>query len=137
MTSESEPVSSAYDPSSESSSTSDDEESVGGDDSRYIVFGDKLAELHNFCKQCGSPVVRKEEIKRGSMIGFRIACHQGHEYRWHSQPYQHDMPLGNLLIAAALLITGCTLAKISAVLQDRVQQDSAPELAASHPGDLG
>ena len=68
MTSESElcePVSSGYDPSSEGSSTSDDEESVGGDDSKYIVFGEKLAELHNFCKQCGNPVVRKEEIKRG------------------------------------------------------------------------
>ena len=48
------------------------------------------------------------------MIGFRIARHQGQVYTWHSQPYQHDMPLGNLLIAAALLITGSTFAKISA-----------------------
>ena len=80
------------------------------------------------------------------MIGFRIACHQGHECMWHSQPYQHDIPLGNLLIAAALLITGCTFAKISAFAaalnlqlfsKTCVQQDSAPELAASHPGDLG
>ena len=113
--SECKPLSSDYDPSSESTSSSDDEESAQGEDSRYIVFGEKLAELHNFCKQCGSPVVHKEEIKRGSMIGFKIACHQGHEYTWHSQPYQNDMPLGNLLIAAALLITGCTFSKISAL----------------------
>ena len=108
MSSESKPLSSDYDPSCESSSTSDDEESIRGEDLRYIVFGEKLVELHNFCKQCGSPVVRKEEIKRGLMIGFRIACHQGHGYTWHSQSYQYDMPLGNLLNAAALLITGCT-----------------------------
>ena len=112
--SECKPLSSDYNPSSESTSSSDDEESARGEDSRYIVFGEKLAELHNFYKQCGSPVVHKKEIKRGSMIGFKIACHQGHEYTWHSQPYQNDMPLGNLLIAAALLITGCTFAKISA-----------------------
>ena len=80
-----------------------------GEDSRYIVFGEKLAELHNFRNQCGSPVVHKEDIKRGKMIGFRIACHQGHEYTLHSQPYQNDMPLGNLLIAAALMITGARL----------------------------
>ena len=82
--SECKPLSSDYDPSSESTSSSDDEESARGEDSRYIVFGEKLAELHNFCKQCGSPMVHKEEIKRGSMIGFKIACHQGHEYMWHS-----------------------------------------------------
>ena len=93
MSSECKTLSSDYDPSSESTSSSDDDESVRGEDSRYTVFSEKLAELHNFCKQCGSPLVSKEEIKRGSMIGFKIACHQGHEYTWHSQP--NDMPLGN------------------------------------------
>ena len=63
MSSECKPLSSGYDPSSESSS--DDEESVRGEDSRYIVFGEKLAELHhNFCKQCGSPVRKRSREGR-------------------------------------------------------------------------
>ena len=41
----------------------------------------------------------------------------GHHYTWRSQPIKHRQPVGNLLIAAAILMTGNTFAKVNAFAQ--------------------
>ena len=106
-----------YHPSTEteSESTSDpDRASPAGESKKYIVFEENLDELHRFCKECGSPVTETSRFVSGSLVGYRISCHAGHSYVWRSQPHQHELPLGNLMIAAAILIIGCTFAKIGA-----------------------
>ena len=109
-------LSTDYRPSSSSDSTTDPERAPSASlaHRKYIVFEEQLEELHRFCKDCGSPVTEKTRFTSGSSVGYRVRCHAGHSYTWRSQPYQHDQPLGNIMMAAAILITGCTYAKISA-----------------------
>ena len=41
-----------------------------------------------------------------------LHCKLGHNTTWRSQPLAHHQPLGNLIIAAAILTTGNTFGKI-------------------------
>ena len=106
-------LSTDYRPSTESSDSTTEPErapSASRAHRKYIVFEENLEELHRFCKDCGSSVTEKSQFTSGSSV----RCHAGHSYTWRSQPYQHDQPLGNIMMAAAILVTGCTYAKISA-----------------------
>ena len=50
----------------------------------------------------------------GSMVTFKMEYLEGHEYNWRSQPMIQGVPAGNILVAAAVLFTGLTYAKIAA-----------------------
>ena len=90
------------------------------DQPKYMVFESNLEELLKFCKNCGSPVIKLEKMKRdeGSMIAYKIWCHQGCEYKWQSQPYLDEtsrQPVGNILLSAAILMTGNTYGRVASV----------------------
>ena len=102
------------DVSSEAESDTDTQDENWTNMNKYIIFQDNLDQLHRFCNQCGAPNLEKSTFTRGSMIGYRIKCHNGLSYVWHSQPQQKKQPVGNLLFAAAILVSGNTYAKISA-----------------------
>ena len=42
----------------------------------YVLVSNYHASAGMNTTEIGSPVIRKEEVKRGSMIGARFACHQ-------------------------------------------------------------
>lgn len=98
---------------------SDTEEAISPDigmfENNYIVFETCLDELHKFCKECGSPVVSSRRFTSGSCIAYQIECLGKHKYIWHSQPIIHRQPLGNLIFAAGILLTGNTYSRISAI----------------------
>ena len=113
-------ISTDYVPSSDTESISfSDSEKINLIDpekeKKYIVFESKLEELILFCKVCGAPVVQKTQFLTGSMVACNVTCQNHHSYTWHSQPLQNKKPLGNLALAASIIVTGNTYQKTNAL----------------------
>ncbi|ELU16481.1 hypothetical protein CAPTEDRAFT_216921 [Capitella teleta] len=83
------------------------------EDPKILVFESSLQKLLNFCPDCGSPVVGQKKSYTGSMTTYVLQCHNGCTVRWNSQPKVDRQPLGNILIAAAILFTGLTFKRMS------------------------
>lgn len=97
-----------------SSQESAEEADVQADeDPKILVFESSLQKLLNFCPDCGSPVVGQKKSYTGSMTTYVLQCHNGCTVRWNSQPKVDRQPLGNILIAAAILFTGLTFKRMS------------------------
>ncbi|KAJ8305050.1 hypothetical protein KUTeg_017393 [Tegillarca granosa] len=47
----------------------------------------------------------------GSFINVSISCDCGHVEEWSSQPMMNNMPVGNLIIAGAIMFYGCSPVK--------------------------
>ena len=58
-------------------------------------------------------VIEQKRKATGRMLSVKLICHKGHEEVWESQPVVKRKPLGNVLLAAAILFTGNTYAGIS------------------------
>ena len=99
--------------SSSSSSESDSGEEHENLENTYIVYESCLDELHRFRSRCGSPVAERKSFTRGSMLGCRVTCLSGCTYTWRSQSQKRNIPEGNLLISAAIVLTGNTYGRIS------------------------
>lgn len=78
---------------------------------KFIIFESCLDILLNECSACGSTCnVWKKAI--GSYIQVRSTCANCHKVRkWESQPTSGSMPLGNLIIAGAILFSGSSPSK--------------------------
>ena len=83
------------------------------------MFESSLKELLGLCRVCGSraTVIRKRTI--GSMVIMESVCDltPDHTFTWNSQPMEYNMPLGNLLISAAILFSGSSPVKAVNVLK--------------------
>ena len=110
-----------YSPSDSGSSSSDPENETPEvpicnkflDQKKYIVFESNLEELLQFCNQCGAVIIEKKRFYRGTMVGYVMHCHNGHDYVWRSQPVEHHLPIGNLLVSGAILATGNSFSKVA------------------------
>ena len=91
-----------------------DEDTQAGKGRCFIVFESELVKLFGKCSICGSVVVSRKDWTTGSMVTFKMECIEGHETTWRSQPMIHGLPIGNLLVGAAILFTGLTYARIAA-----------------------
>jgi hypothetical protein len=80
---------------------------------KYIVYRENLEQLMKFCMECGAPVTGKIPSVNGSMISYKISCHEGHSYTWDAQQCVGKKPLGNVALSAAILATGNTYARIA------------------------
>ena len=85
---------------------------------KYIVFLDNLLELVRLLRcQCSnppSPVDNIEQYEVGSNVSITAYCISGHIVaKWDAQPRQGKMPLGNLLLSAAILCSGQTYGKVA------------------------
>lgn len=80
---------------------------------KFLVFNSCLDELLKRCPQCGDVVIQQTRKTVGSMLLVELTCHRGHKKTWESQPVVKKKPLGNLLMAAAILFTGNTFSSIS------------------------
>ena len=80
---------------------------------KYLVFGSCLNNLLKKCPKCGGVIIDQKRKTTGSMLSVVLICHNGHTELWESQPVIKRKPLGNLLLAAAILFTGSTFSSIS------------------------
>jgi hypothetical protein len=78
---------------------------------KYLVFEEQLDRLFKFCPDCQSCITSTEKRITGTALTVSYTCHLGHNNIWHSQPYIRLMPVGNLLLSAAILLSGSTYAK--------------------------
>ena len=79
---------------------------------KFIVFEEELDKLFQFCSECGLPVIEKKKCLKGCMVTVKTVCLEGHTCIWNSQSYANGIPLGNLLLPAAILFSGNTYANL-------------------------
>ena len=89
------------------------QESPPDREKKFMVFGSCLNELLKRCPECGDAIIQQKSKTTGSMLTVELTCHSGHTKTWESQPVVKRKPLGNLLLAAAILFTGNTFTSIS------------------------
>ncbi len=99
--------------SEESSDDSDDDLlPEPEEDEKCLVFLRCLLQLFQRCQMCGCRISHTETSTRGSMISVTGTCTAGCSVTWHSQPLIRRMAVGNLLLAGAILFSGCQFAKV-------------------------
>ena len=82
------------------------------EEKKYIVFESQLLQLFKKCVNCGSNTEGAVVSKRGTLIHVQQKCTGCDTNRnWASQPYIGNMPIGNLLLSAAILFSGSQAAK--------------------------
>ncbi|KAL8590196.1 hypothetical protein ACOMHN_010391 [Nucella lapillus] len=81
---------------------------------KYIVCESQLEVLLSMCRVCAKPcqVVKKEES--GTSVKFSSDCQCGNTFTWLSQPYSRQLPLVNLVLAAAAFFTACSPTRLGA-----------------------
>lgn len=106
-----------YVPSSDDGDSSCDEDMLDDSDTVPSVYGDarflctegQLSSLFTICHKsgCGKPVIAGPSF---SYCGFALKvtteCIDGHEYTWQSQPKLKNTYADNILVPAALFVTG-------------------------------
>eukprot|EP00117_Sycon_ciliatum_P001206 scpid64075/ scgid6964/ len=76
-------------------------------DRKFIVFEQNLDNLFQRCQECGEKVAQTSKTTQGSLLIVTAVCVSGHTVQWKSQPKLQRAPVGNLLLSAAILFSGC------------------------------
>ena len=79
---------------------------------KYLVFDSELLKLFQLCPDCKSDITDIKKHTTGTMLTVISTCANGHVKVWRSQPCIRRMPAGNLLLAAAIVLSGCTYSQI-------------------------
>ena len=70
----------------------------------YLIFESALLTLLSICFMCRSTYTSIEKVTIGSFLCIKQICHHcSNKYVWESQPYVGKIPVGNILISAAIL----------------------------------
>jgi len=83
---------------------------------KYLVFENQINKLFKFCPDCGSNITSTNKYITGTMLSVSYTCQLGHNNTWHSQTSIRRMPAGNLLLSAAILLSGSTYSKAAQML---------------------
>ncbi|KAM7287687.1 hypothetical protein ISCGN_031378 [Ixodes scapularis] len=78
---------------------------------KFIVFKSCLDQLLETCRSCAAPNTHIDKTVQGSSLQVSTLCRSGHTETWCSQPVIWRKPVGNILVAAAILFTGCSIKK--------------------------
>lgn len=76
---------------------------------KYIVFSSQLLYLFQKCNHpgCGKPIVEPPKTsKRGFALTISTSCLDGHSFIWHTQPLLGKAYAGNIILPAAIFISG-------------------------------
>ena len=80
------------------------------DEVKYIVFKSSLMELFTHCSVCHNTCTGEVAYKVGTFISVKQHCsYRDHQQLWSSQPRIKDTPAWNVLLSAAILLSGATL----------------------------
>jgi len=85
-------------------------------DRKFIVFESQLMMLFKMCRSCGQEMVDLKTSTSGTLFEVNGTCPDGHVLQWQSQPVVRRIPAGNLLLAAAILLSGQTFTSFADVL---------------------
>ena len=77
-------------------------------DRKFIVFQYQLMMLFKLCCSCGQEMVELKTSTTGTSFEVNGICPNGHILHWQSQPVVRYILTGNLLLAAAILLSGQT-----------------------------
>ncbi|KAM7308782.1 hypothetical protein ISCGN_012415 [Ixodes scapularis] len=78
---------------------------------KFIVFESCLDQLLEACRSCAAPNTHIDKTVQGSSLQVSTLCRSVHTETWCSQPVIRRKPVGNILVAAAILFTGCSIKK--------------------------
>ncbi|OPL20297.1 hypothetical protein AM593_05010, partial [Mytilus galloprovincialis] len=80
---------------------------------KFIVFETELNDLFRECAECRKTLTSEEIVKKvtGTFIQINITCDCGYLKTWKSQPMSNTMPVGNLVLAGAILFSGSNPSK--------------------------
>lgn len=85
------------------------------DDTKFIVFKEKLLKLFKRCLECGAVVTEMNESTQGSQLFITMKCINEHLTSWESQPMIDGMAAGNLLLSSSILLSGATYTKVASL----------------------
>jgi hypothetical protein len=112
-----------YQPELDSDLDSSDNDDMTGQDlipveetAKYLVFENQINKLFKFCPDCGASITGTNKYITGTMLSVSYSCQLGHNNTWHSQTSLRRMPAGNLLLSAAILLSGSTYSKAAQLL---------------------
>lgn len=95
----------------------DDDEAEDGDtdpsNKFYLVDRAQLDYLFHRCQTCGGINAEKKKRRVGSMLVISTICENGHKSKWQSQETCGKQPMGNILIATAILLCGGLFSKFA------------------------
>lgn len=75
-------------------------------DSCYIVFWESLSILFTRCHYCNAKVGNIHNYTKGAMLAVQTICENRHIFKWTSQPLSDKRLVGNILMGAALTLSG-------------------------------
>ncbi|CAI6351328.1 unnamed protein product [Macrosiphum euphorbiae] len=75
-------------------------------DSCYIVFWESLSILFTRCHYCNAKVENIHNYTKGAMLAVQTICENRHIFKWTSQPLSDKRLVGNILMGAALTLSG-------------------------------
>ena len=75
---------------------------------KFIVFESQLVMLFKMCRSCSQEMVKLKTSTSGTLFEVKGICPDEHVLHWQSQPVVRRIPAGNLLLAAAILLSGQT-----------------------------
>lgn len=87
---------------------------ITADERKFLVFESCIVSLFTKCQRtgCAAEVREIKRIVSGSRLLVQTKCVAGCLYTWSSQPILNRMGAGNLLLAAAILFSGNTYARM-------------------------
>ncbi|XP_064469151.1 uncharacterized protein LOC135383733 [Ornithodoros turicata] len=91
--------------------------SSGLRENMYMVSESCLLQLLRICPECLSPKTVTDFNCKGSCLRASITCKNGHTRIWYSQPSYGEKPIGNILMSAAILFSGCSPTKVLRMFQ--------------------
>lgn len=89
-------------------------------ENKYLVFQSSLDHLFAHCPQCGADTTSHhfDSGNYGTLVMVHYTCVRGHSDVWLSQPIlKHRMAAGNLLLCAAILLTGATFERFREIAE--------------------
>lgn len=72
----------------------------------FIVYWSCLSELFKKCRSCKYPIIKHKFICKGASLSVFTTCEMGHTLNWSSQPQYGKLPVGDVLIASSLMMSG-------------------------------
>ena len=101
----------------ETTVTKETDTSKPQDDKQFLVFESELCKLWKRCVMCGATIVEAAKSTQASLLFVELTCINHHTFPWQSQPLIHRMASGNLLLSSAILLSGATYTKVSAIAE--------------------
>lgn len=83
---------------------------------KFIIFESCLDKLLETCRICAAPCPFIDKTVSGSSLHVVTMCKNGHTQEWDSQPVIKRKPVGNIMVAASILFSGCCIKKALRVL---------------------